>query len=172
LSGADAANWKLCKDEKVPTEVPLIMITLGIMGTLTQGTIILRICSRRKMASQLGIDDYLIIAAGGFIAFVQISGAVSKSRSAAENAPNKTLTLLFCIFSCSTFPLPDADSILDVIVFPLGKHIFNVDPKVVPVTLFLYWIDEIAYQITMTLVKSSILCFYVCTSIKVLTCGS
>ncbi|MAD85031.1 MAG: hypothetical protein CL912_18890 [Deltaproteobacteria bacterium] len=50
---------------------------------------------------------------------------------------------------------------IEVIAFGLGKHTFNVDPKFHLPNLYLYWSDEMAYQITITLVKSSILCFYV-----------
>jgi len=54
-----------------------------------------------------------------------------------------------------------ADIDLEVLALGLGKHTFNVDPKLLPSNFLLYWLDEMVYQIVMTLVKSSILCFYV-----------
>lgn len=57
--------------------------------------------------------------------------------------------------------LATANLVLDIILWGLGKHTFNINPKSIPKTLLIYWLDEIAYQIAMTLVKSSILCFYV-----------
>ncbi|PVH78405.1 hypothetical protein DL98DRAFT_573151 [Cadophora sp. DSE1049] len=49
---------------------------------------------------------------------------------------------------------------IEVIAFGLGKHTFNVDPRFHLPNLYLYWSDEMAYQITITLIKGSILCFY------------
>lgn len=43
----------------------------------------------------------------------------------------------------------------------LGKHTFNVNPSKFKANFILYWLDEICYQVVMTLIKSSILCFYV-----------
>ena len=43
----------------------------------------------------------------------------------------------------------------------LGKHTFNSKQSAIEPTLFIFWLDELAYQITMALVKSSILYFYV-----------
>ncbi|KAH7346287.1 hypothetical protein BKA65DRAFT_551206 [Rhexocercosporidium sp. MPI-PUGE-AT-0058] len=49
---------------------------------------------------------------------------------------------------------------VEVIAFGLGKHTFNVAPKFHLPNLYLYWSDEISYQIVITLTKCSILCFY------------
>lgn len=55
----------------------MAIVILGFLGTLTQSMIALRIYARRTLTS-MGIDDYLIIAASFFVAFVMISGTVGK----------------------------------------------------------------------------------------------
>jgi hypothetical protein len=62
-----------------------------------------------------------------------------------------------------------ADFHLEIFVFGFGRHTFNVDPNHVAPGLFLYWLDEIAYQILMLLVKGSILLFYVSFHSKIST---
>lgn len=49
----------------------------------------------------------------------------------------------------------------DVFPLGLGKHTFNSNSSTIKATLFIFWLDELAYQVTMALVKSSILFFYV-----------
>lgn len=51
-------------------------VVFGIMGTITQVTIALRLYSRRKVASALGtgVDDYLILWASVVILYTQVTG--------------------------------------------------------------------------------------------------
>lgn len=101
-----------------------------------------------KLATRLGIgiDDYLIVAASVIIGYVMISGTYGKLSTAV------------------TTPLISADWGSDVLVLGMGVHTFNVEPSKRFPNDVLYWLDEIAYQIAMALVKSSILCFYVGSS--------
>lgn len=53
----------------------MAVVILGILGTITQGIIGLRIYARKYVSViNLGVDDYLIVAASTFVAFVMISG--------------------------------------------------------------------------------------------------
>lgn len=56
----------------------------------------------------------------------------------------------------------EADVRIDVFL-GLGKHTFNVEQKNTLSALIIFWLDELAYQFAMALVKSSILFFYVST---------
>jgi hypothetical protein len=71
-----AINSDLCADQPVESKAVMATIVLGIMGTITQITISLRLYSRKKLATALGIgiDDYLIVMASVVILFTQITG--------------------------------------------------------------------------------------------------
>lgn len=103
-----------------------------------------RLYTRHKLASALGcgIDDWLILASSILIGTLQVIGTVRKYFFA------YALRMVGTDFQAELF-------------LGLGRHTFNVDPKYLLANLLLFWIDEIGYQIAITLIKSSILCFYV-----------
>jgi len=76
--GTQTAN--LCASQPVQNKVLLSTIVFSLLGLITQITIGLRLYSRRKLASALGIgvDDYLIVAANVGIAFVMCTGTIRK----------------------------------------------------------------------------------------------
>lgn len=59
----------------------MAIVILGFLGTITQGIIGLRVYARKYVSAiNLGLDDYLIVAASGFVSFVMISGTIGMSR--------------------------------------------------------------------------------------------
>lgn len=130
-------------------------IVLGIMGTLTQVAISLRLYTRKKLTSALGIglDDYIMVAASFCIAFVMISGTIGKL----QHNPCACMDFWFLPYKIWL----TVDSGAEVLGFGLGEHTFNESPSMLLPNLLMFWLDEVVYQLAMLLVKCSILCFYV-----------
>lgn len=80
LIGVVGQNADLCAGQPVQNRIVFGTVILALLGTVTQMTIGLRLYTRRKLASALGIgvDDYLILAASVVIGYVMISGTVRK----------------------------------------------------------------------------------------------